>query len=371
MPETRATAPDQNTLPITAASCSSDFNAGGRASMRAPISDWRVSGTGIAASGIGEPSASRLPSRIPRSASIRTNSSANSGFPPLRSISMACVSLGSTTRSRRPPIRPAVSPSVSGGSTICVALRDPRPQSGRRSKSSGRVAQSSMIGECASRLDELVDEVQERGVGPVQVLEDEHERGVVRERLEEAAPCGEQVVARDVPAGVAEPEQRSEPRAQPVALLLVGERRGQRRVELLVDDAGRIVVQDARLGLHHLAERPEAHPFAVGETSPLSPTDEIGELFHVLGERRDDPGLADPGLARDGDEPQRLVVVPALADWSTRRKIVRSCASSSARPTNGVAGPRGSMPVRANASIGRQIGSGSPFPFTVTGSSAS
>ena len=40
-------------------------------------------------------------------------------------------------------------------------------------------------------VDELVDEVEERVVGPVQVLEGEYERTLVRERLEEVPPCGE------------------------------------------------------------------------------------------------------------------------------------------------------------------------------------
>ena len=40
-------------------------------------------------------------------------------------------------------------------------------------------------------VDELVDEVEQRVVGPVQVLEGEYERTLVRERLDEVPPCGE------------------------------------------------------------------------------------------------------------------------------------------------------------------------------------
>ena len=158
--------------------------------------------------------------------------------------------------------------------------------------------------------DELVDEVEERGVGPVEILEDQDERVVVRHRLEEPAPRGEQVVAGDIARRPAEAEQRREPRAQPVALFLVGHGRCERRIELLRRHVGRIVVEHAGLGLQHLAERPEAHAFAVREAPPLPPPHEVGQLVDVVGERRHDAGLADPGLARDGHEPQRILVVP-------------------------------------------------------------
>ena len=47
----------------------------------------------------------------------------------------------------------------------------------------------------ARPVDEVVDEVEQRVVGPVQVLEDEDERALVGDRLEEAAPGREGLVA--------------------------------------------------------------------------------------------------------------------------------------------------------------------------------
>ena len=44
-------------------------------------------------------------------------------------------------------------------------------------------------------VDEAVDEVQQPVVGPVQILEDEHGRPVLGDRLEEAAPRGERLAA--------------------------------------------------------------------------------------------------------------------------------------------------------------------------------
>ena len=40
-------------------------------------------------------------------------------------------------------------------------------------------------------VDEVIDEVEQAVVGPLEVLENEHERPLVGERLEEPAPCGE------------------------------------------------------------------------------------------------------------------------------------------------------------------------------------
>ena len=67
----------------------------------------------------------------------------------------------------------------------------PPAQSGRRSSSSGRAVATTRSGTPLNAADELVDEVEKRVVRPVQVLEDEHERTLVRERLEEVPPGGE------------------------------------------------------------------------------------------------------------------------------------------------------------------------------------
>ncbi len=58
------------------------------------------------------------------------NSSANSGFPPERSISTDWVDAGSTARSSSDETSTAVSLSVSGGSAMRIALRRPSPHCG-------------------------------------------------------------------------------------------------------------------------------------------------------------------------------------------------------------------------------------------------
>ena len=79
-----ATAPAQNTFPMTAASPSIAFVVGGSASMRAASRAWIVSGTGSVASSRRSVSAVGRVSRS-RSRSRRMNSSANSGLPAARS----------------------------------------------------------------------------------------------------------------------------------------------------------------------------------------------------------------------------------------------------------------------------------------------
>ena len=58
----------------------------------------------------------------------------------------------------------------------------------------------------------MVDEVEQAVVGPVQVLEDEHERTLLRERLEEAAPGAEGFApaVAAVVRGTAKADERAE-----------------------------------------------------------------------------------------------------------------------------------------------------------------
>jgi hypothetical protein len=50
--------------------------------------------------------------------------------------------------------------------------------------------------DAADPVDEMLDEVQQPLVGPLHVLEDEHERALLREGLEEASPRRERFLAR-------------------------------------------------------------------------------------------------------------------------------------------------------------------------------
>ena len=128
-PQSAASAPDQKTLPTTAASCRSALSSCGSWSSREPINACSDSGTGMScSSATGRSWLSR--SISPRSTSSWMNSSANSGFPPERSIRTDWVDAGSTARSSSDETSTAVSLSVSGGSAMRIALRRPSPHCG-------------------------------------------------------------------------------------------------------------------------------------------------------------------------------------------------------------------------------------------------
>ncbi len=192
-----ASAPVQNDFPITAAFCTSCFCSGSSRSSRAAISPCTVSGSRSIA---------------PCSRSMRANSSAYSGLPPARARSSAWVSAGSTERleeladqargvfvaqrHRRDRERVLLAAAPAGASREELRARGAHDEErdGRRP------------------VDQVVDEVEQALVGPVEVLEDEHERPLVGETLEEPPPRGESLVpaiaAAEVRAG--EADQRSQ-----------------------------------------------------------------------------------------------------------------------------------------------------------------
>ena len=83
----------------------------------------------------------------------------------------------------------------------------------------------------ARPLEQVLDEVEQRRVRPLHVLEGEHRRVRVREPLEEEAPGGEQVLPF-VRLVLAEPEQVGEPRLDEPALIRVRDVLLERSLEL-------------------------------------------------------------------------------------------------------------------------------------------
>ena len=142
----------------------------------------------------------------PSSISLRTISSTNSGLPSLRST-IARSSSGvdavrradrrASPRSRRPTAGP-------GRSSRRCACRRPR-------RAASRTARAARSGDDHDRplrpVGEVVDEVQQPVIGPVDVLEHEHQRVARGHPFEEAAPRLEQVLAAEVAA--ARPRRRA------------------------------------------------------------------------------------------------------------------------------------------------------------------
>ena len=149
-------------------------------------------------------------------------------------------------------------------------------------------------------VDQMVDEVQEPVVGPVEILEDEDQRMLLREVLEEVAPRRERLSARVCARRriAAEPDERTQVRAEPVRVV----HRYERRLQLRGGDVGRIGFEDPRMRLHDLAQRPEADPFAVRERSSVPPPDQLRIGLDDAVELVHEAALADPRCADEGDE---------------------------------------------------------------------
>ena len=231
---------------MTAARRSGVRSSGARRSILAAIRAWTVSGM---RSGDAAPSSS---------ASMRIVSSTNSGLPPVFSISAATSSELRPVPLRSVEIISSTSTGASGSSSIEVARTRPPPQPGRTSRSSGRERQQEEKRRLAHPGGEMLDQLEQGLLRPVDVLEDEDERlhgceafgpfahgprdlllaALALHRLEHARGEAEQVGDRLVLATDLQ--------------LLDGFRDG-------------VVVRDPCRDLHHLGDRPVRDPLPVGQ----------------------------------------------------------------------------------------------------------
>ena len=70
-------------------------------------------------------------------------------------------------------------------------------------------------------LDEVLEEVEQREIRPVQVLDDEYRRIPLGDRLEERAPRGERLGALDARSSL-EPDERQQALLEPCTLVTFG-----------------------------------------------------------------------------------------------------------------------------------------------------
>ena len=170
---------------------------------------------------------------------------------------------------------------------------------------------------------------------------------------------------RPRPGRPAEPDQRPEVLQDPPGLYLVIDDRGHGGAELLGGGVGCVRLEDARLCLHHLAERPEADALPVGERASLAP---VANRGRVLVERR--PELEEQPALPDPSEPTS---VTSCGDRSrsARETASRRSLSSSVRPTSSAPPLKAmSTPSRVRGATTSQTGTGSDLPFACTGSAS-
>lgn len=150
-------------------------------------------------------------------------------------------------------------------------------------------------------LEQVLEEVEQAGVGPLHVLEDEHGRRALGEALEQDPPGREEVlvVAR---RAFLEAEQVSEPRRHPSALLGVVDVLLDRRMQLRQGGGRLLVLDDLATHPDHLRQRPVGDALPVGKAASAMPERVVREAVDVLLELPGEARLPDAGDPRDGDE---------------------------------------------------------------------
>ena len=237
---------------------------------------------------------SAAPARCPRSSSRRTNSSAYRGLPPERSSSVRCVSAGRTARSSSVVMRRAVSSSVSGARLIVVALRSPAAQRRMLLVQLGTGCAEEEQRHSFRPVGQVLEEGEQRGVRPVQILEHEDRLPALCPRLEGAAPGGEGLL---LGGGVAaRAHEWLEAGLEPGEVGIVVR---QGSLELYLCLSRRVGLEDAAFGLDDLSERPEGDPVPVGKASALSPTHEPGAVLEVAEQLGGEAALAHARLAHN------------------------------------------------------------------------
>ncbi len=135
--------------------------------------------------------------------------------------------------------------------------------------------------EPARPLEQVLEELDQGSVGPLDVLEDHDHRVLLGHSLDEEPPPREEVVAIGSGA-VCQPEQVLEARLDEAPVCLVGD-------DLLEDDGELrecvhlgLILGDPGAHADHLRQCPVRDAFAVGQAAPLVPPRVVREPVDVL-----------------------------------------------------------------------------------------
>jgi hypothetical protein len=153
----------------------------------------------------------------------------------------------------------------------------------------------------------VIDEVEEPVVRPMQVLEHEDERALLRQSLQEPTPRRERfgLVLTLALVGASQSDERPEVTLDPRRIVGIWERRRDGLMELVRGHILVVVVDDPGLRFHDLPESPIGERLPVRKRSPLPPRDQLLFSLDDLEELRDQPALADAGDAHQRDELRR------------------------------------------------------------------
>ena len=146
---------------------------------------------------------------------------------------------------------------------------------------------------------EVLQEVEEGVVRPVEVLDYEHGEFACCEVLKEAQPGGEVLLTLRRRRLETEEGAQALPEPGPVLALR------QHGLELRLDRLAAVGLEDAGVRLDDLRECPEGDPLAIGQAATLSPGDHLRSGVDAGEQLADQPGLADAGLADDEGDLRR------------------------------------------------------------------
>ena len=202
-----------------------------------------------------------------------------------------------------------------------------------RSAISGRASASDEERELARPLEQVVDEVEQARLGPLEVLEDEHARRPARRAARRRAARPRRAPARSAAVALAEPEQVGEPRLEPRALLRVGDVHAR---------AWRAASPAPR------RSAPPRRSARASAPSPRAPSTRRPRRRRGSGRGATRPRRSRPSMYFSNSQARRDLPMPAMPITETRCALPSSALawkssltsrSSRSRPTNGGSRP--------------------------------
>ena len=185
---------------------------------------------------------------------------------------------------------------------------------------------------------EILHELEQRRAGPVHVLEDQDQRSVGRDGLEETSPGGKRLgsLGHASDAGGARADQERQAGPEPVPLGGILDDRPDGRGELVGCLVGTVRFQDSRLALDDLPQCPEGDALPVGKASALSPARPLGLPVDEGAELAHQATLPDPRLAGHRDELDRTLPRGASVHGLQERQLVAAADEGRGRRLRGI-----------------------------------
>ena len=301
--------PAQNTLPMTAASCSAAFSSGASPSRRAATIPCSESGR---CSSLAEPRSTVQLRELLRVQRIALG--------PVEQRALGRGRQHRTFEHARDEQRRLIGGegSEADGRGVQLAAAPARPAL----EELGAGAANHEQRHVPQPVDELVHEVQDPS-SPSADPQHEHEQTLLGECLEQPAPRREGLTAAvAAQAGLRlHPDQRarwdSSQRASPSSGIAASI--AARRFAIASSSPSRVV--DARLRLDHLRERPERDAVAVGAAPALAPGDQLGLRVGDPRQLVHEPALADPRHADQRHELGNALLARTLERVGENRQL--------------------------------------------------